>query len=91
MLWDWSFANWLMCVISHIIMCVPYSLSLQECSDDVIRSEASQLLAQILPVMLCFMADEYDDTCSTVFPTLQTILSSVRTAAINLDHLLTAL
>lgn len=27
--------------------------------------------------MLRFMADEYDDTCSTVFPLLQTVLSSV--------------
>lgn len=27
--------------------------------------------------MLRFMADEYDDTCSTVFPFLQTILGSV--------------
>ncbi len=27
--------------------------------------------------MLRFMADEYDDTCSTVFPLLQTILLSV--------------
>jgi len=27
--------------------------------------------------MLRFMADEYDDTCSTVFPLLQTLLSSV--------------
>ena len=27
--------------------------------------------------MLRFMEDEYDDTCSTVFPMLQTILASV--------------
>jgi len=28
--------------------------------------------------MLRFMADEYDDTCSTVFPLLQNILTTVR-------------
>lgn len=28
--------------------------------------------------MLRFMADDYDDTCSTVFPFLQVILSNVR-------------
>lgn len=27
--------------------------------------------------MLRFMADEYDDTCSTVFPLLQTVLANV--------------
>lgn len=27
--------------------------------------------------MLRFMADEYDDTCSTIFPLLQSILGSV--------------
>ena len=42
------------------------------------RPEAGQLLNQVLPVMLRFMADEYDDTCSTVFPLLQTVLLSVR-------------
>lgn len=51
---------------------------LQECTDETIRSEATQFLSQILPVVLRFMADEYDDTCSTIFPLLQTILSSVR-------------
>ena len=35
------------------------------------------MLNQILPVLLRFMADRYDDTCSTVFPLLQTILSGV--------------
>ena len=28
--------------------------------------------------MLRFMADEYDDTCSTIFPLLQTVLINVR-------------
>ncbi|CAL1716704.1 unnamed protein product [Somion occarium] len=39
-----------------------------------VRNEALQMLNQILPVMLRFMADEYDDTCSTVFPLLQNLL-----------------
>ncbi|EKM58374.1 uncharacterized protein PHACADRAFT_117257 [Phanerochaete carnosa HHB-10118-sp] len=43
-----------------------------------IRAEASQLLSQCLPVLLRFMADEYDDTCSTVFPFLQAILGSYK-------------
>ncbi|CDO78180.1 hypothetical protein BN946_scf184797.g6 [Trametes cinnabarina] len=47
-----------------------------DCSDEGIRSEAGLLLNQLLPVMLRFLADEYDDTCSTVFPLLQTILLS---------------
>ncbi|TCD61869.1 pre-tRNA nuclear export protein [Steccherinum ochraceum] len=43
-----------------------------------VRDEASQLRSQILPVMLRFMADEYDDTCSTVFPLLQAVLGSFK-------------
>ncbi|KAI0067464.1 ARM repeat-containing protein [Artomyces pyxidatus] len=43
-----------------------------------IRSEATSLLQQTLPVMLHFMADEYDDTCSTIFPMLQTVLASYK-------------
>ncbi|KAG5644385.1 hypothetical protein DXG03_008613 [Asterophora parasitica] len=46
--------------------------------DENIRSEASKLTAQLLPVMLRFLADAYDDTCSTVFPLLQVILTGVR-------------
>ncbi|KAH9949908.1 ARM repeat-containing protein [Amylocystis lapponica] len=49
-----------------------------ECPNSDVRSDASQLLHQTLPVMLHFMADEYDDTCSTVFPMLQTILASYK-------------
>ncbi|KAH9903044.1 ARM repeat-containing protein [Cubamyces lactineus] len=45
-----------------------------ECPDESVRAEAVQLLNQVLPVMLRFMADEYDDTCSTIFPLLQTVL-----------------
>ncbi|KAJ6619725.1 armadillo-type protein [Mycena sp. CBHHK59/15] len=43
-----------------------------------ISSEASTLLAQILPVLLRFMADEYDDTCCTIFPVLQVILTGYK-------------
>lgn len=35
-------------------------------------------MAQLLSVMLRFLADPYDDTCSTMFPMLQVILSGVR-------------
>ncbi|KAL6302369.1 ARM repeat-containing protein [Sparassis latifolia] len=49
-----------------------------ECPNADVRSEASRLLHQILPVMLRFMADAYDDTCSTIFTLLQTILSSYK-------------
>lgn len=40
------------------------------------------MLTQILPVMLRFMADEYDDTCATTFPLLQSILGSVSLSAL---------
>ncbi|KAF7330559.1 Exportin-T [Mycena venus] len=46
-------------------------------SEDV-TSEATLLLNQILPVMLQFMADDYDDTCSTVFPMLHVILTGYK-------------
>lgn len=49
----------------------------QECPIEDVKNEATQLLNQTLPVMLRFMADEYDDTCSTIFPFLQTVLGSV--------------
>ncbi len=34
-------------------------------------------LEQVLPVMLRFMADDYDDTASTIFPFLQVVLTKV--------------
>ncbi|KAF9267725.1 ARM repeat-containing protein [Marasmius fiardii PR-910] len=43
-----------------------------------VRSEALKYIIQILPVLLRFLADEYDDTCSTVFPFLQTVLSGYK-------------
>lgn len=42
-----------------------------------VKNEATRLLNQALPILLRFMADEYDDTCSTIFPFLQTVLGSV--------------
>ncbi|KAH8092595.1 ARM repeat-containing protein [Cristinia sonorae] len=51
---------------------------IEEPSTEDIRNEATQLLNQVLPVMLRFMADEYDDTCSTIFPLLQNVLSSYK-------------
>ncbi|KAH7927937.1 ARM repeat-containing protein [Leucogyrophana mollusca] len=50
----------------------------EECPKQAISSEASKLLEQIFPVTLRFMADEYDDTCSTIFPLLQTILANFK-------------
>lgn len=38
---------------------------------------ANELLEQVLPVMLRFMADEYDDTSSTVFPLLTNLFTAV--------------
>ena len=52
-------------------------LFMQENANAEVSSEASEMLTQILPVMLRFMADEYDDTCSTIFPLLSSILGSV--------------
>ena len=66
--------------VSHLISKRWYSLTLpysQDAPADEVRAESSGLLQQVLPVMLGFMEDEYDDTCSTVFPMLQTILASV--------------
>ncbi|KAF9468102.1 armadillo-type protein [Collybia nuda] len=45
---------------------------------DSISAEASTYMTQLLPVMLRFLADPYDDTCSTVFPMLQVILSGYK-------------
>ncbi|GLB40453.1 putative ARM repeat-containing protein [Lyophyllum shimeji] len=59
-----------------------YGLELAKLTDDCpnedIRSEASKHMAQLLPVMLRFLGDPYDDTCSTVFPLLQVILSGYK-------------
>ncbi|PPQ69074.1 hypothetical protein CVT26_003549 [Gymnopilus dilepis] len=52
----------------------------EECPNDEVRTEASTYLVQIQPVMLHFLADEYDDTCSTVFPLLQLILTGYKRA-----------
>ncbi|KAI0091175.1 ARM repeat-containing protein [Irpex rosettiformis] len=49
-----------------------------ECPVEDVKNEATQLLNQTLPVLLRFMADEYDDTCSTIFPFLQTVLGSYK-------------
>ncbi|XP_006459374.1 hypothetical protein AGABI2DRAFT_201553 [Agaricus bisporus var. bisporus H97] len=44
---------------------------IEEPGTEEIRNEATSYLEQILPVMLRFMEDDYDDTASTVFPMLQ--------------------
>lgn len=56
---------------------VPLIRAHQECSNEEIRTEATNYLLQIQPAMLRFLADDYDDTCSTVFPLLQVILAGV--------------
>ena len=53
------------------------SFFFQDCANEEIQAEASTYLLQIKPVVLHFLADEYDDTCSTVFPLLHLILTSV--------------
>ncbi|KAL1668161.1 armadillo-type protein [Schizophyllum commune] len=45
---------------------------------DAVKAEANSYLEQILPVTLRFMADEYDDTCNTVFPFLQALLTNYK-------------
>ncbi|KAI9566771.1 armadillo-type protein [Boletus coccyginus] len=51
-------------------------------------TEAKRLHNQVQPVMLRFMADDYDDTCSTVFPLLQTVLANYkRTRKVSSDAL----
>ncbi|KAF8149977.1 ARM repeat-containing protein [Crassisporium funariophilum] len=50
----------------------------EECSNEEVRAEASTYLVQIQPVVLHFLSDEYDDTCSTVFPLLHLILTGYK-------------
>jgi hypothetical protein len=54
-----------------------YAHSAKEPGTEEVRDEATSYLEQILPVMLRFMADEYDDTASTIFSLLQVILTAV--------------
>ncbi|KAF9066649.1 armadillo-type protein [Rhodocollybia butyracea] len=51
---------------------------LVECSIEEVRAEATNLLQQILPIVIRVMSDEYDDTCSTVFLLLHTVLSAYK-------------
>ncbi|KAH7884716.1 armadillo-type protein [Phlebopus sp. FC_14] len=51
---------------------------IDDCAKPEVVSEAKHLQNQILPVVLRFMADDYDDTCSTIFPLLQTVLSNLK-------------
>jgi exportin-T len=61
---------------SRVFSCDFLTEELQDSQTDL-RSEAVRLLEQVLPVMLRFLADDYDDTSSTVFTLLQTVLSNV--------------
>ncbi|EIN04838.1 ARM repeat-containing protein [Punctularia strigosozonata HHB-11173 SS5] len=49
-----------------------------DCEDESVKAEATRLSNYILPVTLRFMADEYDDTSSTIFPFLQIVLGSYK-------------
>ncbi|KAJ7066937.1 armadillo-type protein [Mycena amicta] len=51
---------------------------IEESGNEAVSSEATMLLNQILPVVLRFMADEYDDTSNTVFPMLHAVLLSYK-------------
>ncbi|KAF9444820.1 ARM repeat-containing protein [Macrolepiota fuliginosa MF-IS2] len=51
---------------------------IEEPGTEEVCSEATSYLEQVLPVMLRFMADEYDDTASTIFPLLQVVLASYK-------------
>ncbi|KAI5998619.1 armadillo-type protein [Pisolithus albus] len=50
----------------------------EECANPQVVSEAKRLLNQVLPIMLRFMADDYDDTCCTIFPLLQAVLGTYK-------------
>lgn len=54
------------------------SLSEDSAATDDIRAEASVYQLSLLPIMLRFMADEWDDTCNTVFPFLHVVLTNVK-------------
>ncbi|ORY70065.1 armadillo-type protein [Pseudomassariella vexata] len=47
-------------------------------TDDATRGKANQLLQDFLPLLLRFFADEYDEICSTVIPSLTDILTYLR-------------
>ncbi|EJD48923.1 ARM repeat-containing protein [Auricularia subglabra TFB-10046 SS5] len=58
-----------------------YGLELVKYVDELslgvpMREEFNVLLQELLPTMLHFMGDDYDDTSSTIFPFLTTLLSS---------------
>ncbi|KAH6913077.1 KapM protein [Coprinopsis sp. MPI-PUGE-AT-0042] len=50
----------------------------QETAPEDVRNEAAAYILEIQPVALRFLADDYDDTASTVFPLLQAILGSYK-------------
>ncbi|KAH8118024.1 ARM repeat-containing protein [Phellopilus nigrolimitatus] len=45
---------------------------------DEVKHEASSMLSDLRPTMLRFLGDSYDDTTSTVFPLLQSILGTLK-------------
>ncbi|EJD06563.1 ARM repeat-containing protein [Fomitiporia mediterranea MF3/22] len=57
-------------------------------SDDV-KAEALSMLSDLRPTMLHFLADPYDDTTSTVFPLLSSILGSLKKVKRSSPHEIT--
>ncbi|KAG6331220.1 hypothetical protein ID866_7869 [Astraeus odoratus] len=60
------------------VLGIEISKLVEDCAKPEVVAEAKEHLNQILPVMLRFMADEYDDTCCTIFPLLQTVLANYK-------------
>lgn len=63
--------------IERLISKLAYCDCGQNNVDEEIRLGAVELLEQVLPVMRRFLADEYDDTSSTVFPLLTSLFLAV--------------
>jgi len=64
----------------HCILILVHAHPAKEPGTEAICTEANSYLEQVLPVMLRFMADDYDDTASTIFPFLQVVLTKVSTS-----------
>lgn len=50
----------------------------QSAADPDVRASSKEMLNGVLPVLLRFLADEYDDTSSAVFPLISGLLAMVR-------------
>lgn len=50
---------------------------LKAADNESVRNEAARQLDELRPTTLHFLADPYDDTCSTIFPLLSNVLTTV--------------